>query len=98
MLMPPRRRMMDGQLDLFALPAPGQARGEDLRVLIHRHLMRYPLLTVFEIARALGQPHPAGGERVRRQLLIMEGDGEAERTEGIRGHGDHRPAVRWTAT
>jgi hypothetical protein len=82
-------------------PEPvNDASGDDLRVMVHRHLMAYPMLTVFEIARALRLEHPAGAgpARVRRLLLVMEGDGEAVRHEGPRAPGDHRKAIRWEAT
>jgi Family of unknown function (DUF6283) len=52
--------------------------GAELRVRVHRHLRLYPNLTSYEIARALG----AGQAVVRRQLRLMEGDGEALKVEG----------------
>ena len=76
------------------------AAGEDLREQIHRHLMRSPMLTAYEIARALNLacPRGAGRKRVQRQLVLMEDDGEAEKVPGWRDRGDRRPAVRWIAT
>lgn len=82
-------------------PAPvSYASGDELRIQIHRHLKLYPMLTGFEIARALGLPDPGstGQLKVKRRLLAMERDGEAERHEGIRNNGDRRLTVRWTAT
>lgn len=87
---------------LFDVPevTVNHVTGEDLREEIHRHLMKYPHLTAFEIARALHleRPGSTGYTRVRRQLLLMEDDGEAEKTTGPRSAGDHRTAVRWVAT
>jgi len=80
--------------------AVNTAAGEELREQIHRHLMRCPMLTAQEIARALNLacPHDAGRKKVQRQLVLMEDDGEAEKTQGYRDRGDRRPAVRWIAT
>jgi hypothetical protein len=80
--------------------AVNNAAGEDLREQVHRHLMRCPMLTAQEIARALNLacPRDAGRKRVQRQLVLMEDDGEAEKRPGWRDRGDHRPAVRWIAT
>jgi hypothetical protein len=73
---------------------------EQLRVMIHQHLTRYPNLTAFVIARALRLRHPSayGQTRVRRLLTSMETDGEARPVTGQRAPGDPRPAIRWTAT
>lgn len=58
------------------------------------------MLTAYEIARALGLPHPGGGGKLRvsRQLAVMREDGEAEGHEGPRADGDYRSTVRWVAT
>jgi len=71
---------------------PGRLSGDDLRVLVHRHLRENPMLTAFEVARALRLPN--GADRVRRQLLAMEGDGEAVRHEVPRAPGDCRKSVK----
>lgn len=78
-------------------PAPEQDRGlsgEDLRMAVHRYLMRQRQhLTIPELADALGS---AAGE-VRDQLLDMEGDGEAiDKAHGDRRGGDI--VTRWEAT
>ena len=80
--------------------AVNNAAGEELREQVHRHLMRYPMLTAYEIARALNLacPRGAGQNKVKRQLVLMEDDGEAEKRPGWRDRGDHRPAIRWIAT
>ena len=92
----------DPVLTLFGMPAEeiNEASGEDLRMQVHQHLMQHRMLTAFEIARAPHLPHPggAGQSKVRRQLLIMEDDGEAEQVAGTRAAGDKRAAVRWVAT
>jgi len=76
-------------------PATGVSAA-DLRIRVHAHLGLHPMLTAFEVARALRLPH--GADRVRRALLAMEGDGEAARHEVPRAPGDCRPAIRWEAT
>lgn len=87
---------------LFALPETpvNCTAGEDLRMEVHRHLMACPMLTAYEIARALHLEHPrgAGSNRVRYQLRLMEDDGEAEQVLGPRVAGDRRTAIRWIAT
>ena len=87
---------------LFDLPETpvSHTAGEDLRMEIHRHLMAYPMLTAYEIARALHLdcPRGAGQNRVRYQLRLMEDDGEAEQVPGPRSVGDKRSAIRWIAT
>ena len=87
---------------LFDIPRPpaNTAAGEDLRAQVHAHLMKYPGLTAYEIARALrlACPRGAGQVKVRRQLLHMEDDGEADQATGWRTPGDKRPAIRWIAT
>lgn len=73
--------------------------GAELRVRIRAHLKRYPMLTAYEVARALGLSDRVrrGSTRVRNELVRMEAAGEAERHEVPRSEGDHRPAVKWTA-
>ena len=87
---------------LFALPETpvNRTAGEDLRMEVHRHLMACPMLTAYEIARALHLdcPRGAGQNRVRYQLRLMEDDGEAEQVPGPRSAGDKRTAIRWVAT
>lgn len=73
--------------------------GAELRVRVRRHLTLYPMLTAYEIARALGLDCRGSGQgRVRRQLRLMEGDGEARGVPGPRSAEDHRATVRWVAT
>jgi len=64
------------------------------RVRIRRHLKLHPMLTAFEVARALGLSVSVA----RRQLTLMEGDGEAVRHEVPRAPGDPRKTVKWEAT
>jgi hypothetical protein len=84
----------------MALQNPATATGDELREAIHQHLRQYPGLTAFAIARALGLPNPdqGGASRVRRQLVKMQGDGEAEGVKGRAAPADPRPVTRWTAT
>jgi hypothetical protein len=72
----------------------------ELRVLIHQHLKKYPGLTAREIARALGlTTHSGDGQsKVRRQLRLMEADGEAACETGPKTDSDPQPAQRWRAT
>lgn len=81
-------------------PNAAPAGADELRVGIHAHLRLHPNLTAYEIARGLGLPNPkeGGQSRVRRQLVRMEAEGEAEKTVGPKCEGDQRPTARWRAT
>lgn len=73
--------------------------GAELRARVREHVAEHPMLTVFEIARALGYPFESGGQgKVLRQLRLLEGEGEVRGVAGPRSGGDRRPTVRWTAT
>lgn len=81
-------------------PKAAPATATELRIRIHAHLREHPMLTAYEIARALGLANPkeGGQSRVRRQLARMEEAGEAEKTVGPKCEGDHTPTARWKAT
>lgn len=70
------------------------APGDELRVRVHRHLKKYPRLTANQVARALG----VADSSVRKILLVMEADGEAERELIPKGPDTPKPVTTWTAT
>ena len=86
-----------------APPPPPPARWpwpdrDELRVQAHRYLREHPMLTVYEVARGLGLPHPEGSCLLRPVMSAMERDGEAIRHKGARVPGDRRTTVRWEAS
>lgn len=70
--------------------ARGPVLAAGLRARIVAHLERFPMLTAYEVARALGVP------AVKKELARMEADGVASRHVAPRSGGDRRPAVKWT--
>lgn len=79
---------------MTASPQTAPSEVTELRVQIHGHLERYPWLTAYEVARALGRCSVWG---VKTTLARMEDDGEAESRTRPRAPGDTRPAIEWRA-
>lgn len=71
-----------------------QTPADEQRVLIHQHLMKHPLLTVYAISSALNLTPSV----VRRRLLAMERDGEAKQEITPKTWGTSVPITRWRAT
>jgi predicted ArsR family transcriptional regulator len=72
------------------------AVGSDLEDRILAHLNKVTGLTSFEIARALGIPHP-GGACIKRTLRQLEERGDVLSLEQPRSAGDRRLCTRWWA-
>lgn len=70
----------------------------ELRARVLAHISRYPDLTAFEIARALGLRTPNGFSRkaVFRQLTVLEAGCMAVRKLVPRHPGDCRPSITWS--
>ncbi len=69
------------------------------QVLAHLQRVTSGSLSQFELARALGLPHPSGSgkDRVGRALERLEADGLAVRVTGRADENDSRPVTRWQA-
>ena len=68
-------------------------------VLAHLRRVTCGPLSRYELARALGLPHPSGSgkDRVGRALERLEADGLAMRVIGPADEHDIRPVTRWRA-
>jgi predicted ArsR family transcriptional regulator len=72
------------------------AVGSDLEDRILAHLNKVTGLTSFEIARALGIPHPEGA-CIKGALRRLEAHGDVLSLQAPRSAGDRRPCTRWWA-
>lgn len=69
------------------------AAGE-FRITVHRHLRRYPLLTLFELSRATG----INENTLRRLVPKMEADGELACEVTPKTAVTSKAVTRWRAT
>lgn len=80
---------------------PKAAAERELAELVAGHLERFPAaaLSRYELARALGLPHPPGNgrDRIGRALSVLEEQGRVVQVTGPADEHDRRAVTRWRA-